>query len=118
MDILSIPLEVGTPFWSQETTLEGITYRLSFRYNQREGAFYLSIGDAHDPSGVDLVSSIKIITNKELTHRFASVVSPWPPGGIMAVSMTPDDSIAGLGDLGTRVVLVYLTGDFWTSVGA
>lgn len=113
--IVRIPFTAGDSHVTQETTLEGVVYTLTFHYSRRENCYYLSIADASDADGNYLVSSIKLVTNRPLLRRWAGAAqmngSVWPPGELIAWSLTPDDSIAGLGDLGDRVVLRYVTSD-------
>ena len=41
--ITTIPTDTFRLFWDQITTLDGVPYLLSFRYNSREKVYYLSI---------------------------------------------------------------------------
>jgi hypothetical protein len=122
-----IPFTPSDVSITQEVALEGTTYKLGFWYNQREGCYYLSVGDASVTDGSWLVSNIKVVTNKGLLRRWAGAaeyssiqngnVPVWPPGELFPLAL-PDDSIATLGDLGDRVVMYYVTADdpFWATV--
>ena len=120
MSMFVIPFTPTDVHVTKEVVLEGTSYRLGFWYNQLEGCYYLHVGDAQVTDGSWLVSSIKIVTNKHLLRRWAGAsqasaleagnVPVWPPGELVAYSL-PDDSIAGLGDLGARVTLYYVTSD-------
>jgi uncharacterized protein DUF6983 len=119
-----IPFNPQDVHVTQEVSLEGTAYKLGFWYNQREGCYYLSIGDPNVTDGSWLVSSIKVVTNKGLLRRWSGAaensaiqmgnVPIWPPGELFPFAL-PDDSIATLGDLGARVTLYYVTSDdpFW-----
>lgn len=96
-------------FFSQTTILEGIPYRMSFQYVQRENCYLLGIGDPAKPTNV--VDGIKIVIGKELIYRWGGVGDPWPPGRLVATTTNWDDSPPSLGDLGTRVILNYVTSD-------
>src|SRR5581483_153992 len=114
MALFKIPFTPGDVHATQETTLEGTVYVLQFIYNQRENCYYLNVGDASQPAGTWLVAGIKVQTNKPLLRRYSGAAaangSIWPPGELVADSTAAsDDSIAGLGDLGSRVVLYYAT---------
>src|ERR1700744_2082502 len=98
---------------TQTTVLEGIAYTLSFTYSQAEKCYYLSVGDPSVTDGSFLVSWIKLQTNRPLLQRWTGAAKAaaerngnssdiWPPGELYALSLTQDDSIAGLGDLGSR----------------
>lgn len=113
--LYTIPFTPGDVHVEQQTTLEGIVYTLKFDYSQRENCYYLSVGDAADKDGTMIISSIKVMTNRPLLRRWRGAASAnsdvWPPGELVAYSTTPDDSIAGLGELGSRVILLYATSD-------
>lgn len=115
MSITVIPLPTGTPFFSQETSLEGVNYRLTFQYSQREDVYYLSIGDP--AATADVVSAMKVFCNKGLIRRWSGVGTPWPPGELVAISKTQDQSPARLNDLGDRVSLLYISSDDSALVG-
>lgn len=110
-----LPFEPGAIHVSQDTTLEGVVYTLTFHYSRRENCYYLTIADASDKDGTPIIASIKVVTNRPLLRRYRGAAANnglvWPPGELVAVSTTPDDSIAGLGDLGSRVILLYATSD-------
>lgn len=117
MAVYVIPIDDSSqPFFTQDTDIEGTSYRLTFAYNQRENAFYLSIGDASEETNV--VDGIKIVCNRGLIRRYDGVGEPWPPGEIHAVPTDGDDTLPGLGDLGQRVILTYTTSDDPNITGA
>lgn len=103
MSVQVIPTDTD-PFYTQETSLDGVRYSLEFRYSQREKVWYLSIGL---PDGTELASGIKVVCNFSLLKYRADV--RLPPGLLVAVSSTPDDSPPGLDELGedARVSLIY-----------
>lgn len=103
MAILQIPTS-PEPFYTQVTDLEGTDYLLTFRWNQREDAYYLTIALSDE---TPLVNGIKIVCSVDLLSRFADV--RLPKGVLMAVPLGVDDSIPRLGELGidARVVLMY-----------
>lgn len=90
--------------YSQRTVLDGREYLLLFRWNQREGRWYLTISDQ---DGAPIVSGVKIVVNFPLiTNRI--VDARRPPGEIFATDTTGADIDPGLDDLGSRVVLIYI----------
>ena len=97
------------PFWSQATTLEGVTFQLSFSYNQRCDCYYLSVADLE---GNDIYVGVKIICNSMLLRKCADADRA-PFGDFWAVSSTPDQSPPRLGELGPggRVTLCYIPSD-------
>lgn len=109
MSILAIPTS-DAPFATQATTLDGTVYELEFRYNQREACWYFSISLE---DGTELLRGIKIVVGVSLLGR--SIDSRLPPGELVAVANTEDDSPPALDELGIdrRVTLTYTpTADF------
>lgn len=101
-------------FWTQTTTLDGVPYQLTFKYNTRESAYYLTIASS-DGSTV-YAQGIKLVSNFPLLRNFST-----PPGELYALATSnTDDSPARLGDLATRgrVALYYAEADTcYTTVG-
>jgi hypothetical protein len=102
------------PFSSISTTLDGVEYILRFTYVQRENCYYLSIEDIN--AGQDLLSGIKIVTGFPLVGQYRGLGN-LPPGELIALTNTQDDSPAGLGELGekARVTLYYADETFLTT---
>jgi hypothetical protein len=97
-----IPTLAGVPRYSQRTVLDGREYVLSFAWNDRAGAWSLSVADA---LGVPIVDGVRINVGLPL---FRLVTDPRCfPGDVIAVDREGlgDPS---LNDLGTRVLLFYL----------
>jgi hypothetical protein len=119
MSWYTIPFTPGDTNPTFPVTLEGVQYVFSFWYNTSENVYYLSIGDPNAAPGVFIISSIKLHTNKPLIARYAGAAAAscaaqgtgfiWPPGELLALTVTNNDAIAGLGDLGARVQLFYVT---------
>ncbi len=105
MTMVVIPTDLVAPFYTQTTSLDGVNYFLTFRYNTREQAYYLSI-DSVD-GAVNYAQGIKLVSNFPLLQSYGDN----PPGELMAVSFSPDDdSPARIGELGDgqRVNLIYM----------
>ena len=100
---LAIPTDQVLSFWDQLTTLDGTDYTLGFRYNAREGVYYMIIADN---AGNVLNGGIKIVSDWLLMQDFNDPTLP--PGDFMAVASGADDSPAALGELGGRVTLYYI----------
>ena len=103
MAVQIIPCDAALPYWDQTTTLDGISYLLQFRYNTRESVYYLSISSAD--GRIDYALGIKLVQSTFLLRPF-----PTPPGEMMVVAATLDDSPPRLGDLadGARCTLLYI----------
>lgn len=104
MSVLVIDTDPTALFWSQTTTLEGVPYLLTFRYNSRESVYYLQIQSAD--ASVTYAQGIKIVPNYFLLRG----IGPLPPGELIAMSTSSDLSPPQLGELGNglRVVLMYI----------
>lgn len=103
----SIPTSPDQPFYTQETTLDGVRYLLDFRYSQRARVWYLAIALADNPSEW-LAGGIKIVCNYPLLRYCADV--RLPRGILVALTDSTDDTPPDLGELGEgkRVTLTYV----------
>lgn len=94
------------PFYSQTTTLEGVTYLLTFTYNERCDCWYLSV-DTEE--GEPIYDGIKLVCQWPLLQKCAD--TRLPPGELLCWSNSPGDtSPAKLNDLadGGRCQLMYI----------
>lgn len=82
------------PFYLQRTSLEGVDYTFEFFWSTRESCWYLDLSTFDD---VEIVSGLKLICNTPLLYRLASATRP--PGELIVISKTDDDSPPGLEDL-------------------
>lgn len=105
----------NSPFFSQTTTLEGVSYLLNFAYSQREDAWYMSMADAN---GVDIYNGIKLICSAPPSAPNALLFKCKDPrrpiGDFFVLSGTQDVSPPGLNDLvlnSGRCQLFYMTSD-------
>ena len=90
MAVYTITPDVTYPAVVQETALDGTTYRLTFRYNERDGYWYLSITDLDDAS---IKPSIKLVPGARFLRY---VVDETRPDGELIVLAAPDrDSLGG-----------------------
>ena len=111
MAVRSINLKSNTPDYRLRVPLDGRTYVLHLRWNQRESVWYLSIADF---DSVPIIEGIRIGTNVPLLRQ--RVRGPRrPPGELFAVApgSTPLDPWryeydAGYAELGTSISLVYV----------
>lgn len=99
--------------WTQSATFEGVTYFLTFQYNQRVSAWYMSIADS---AGVDIYNGVKLTCGIGLLRKCADPRAP--PGVLMVLSATTDMTPPGLADLlpgSGRCTLRYITSD-WVAI--
>jgi hypothetical protein len=112
-EVIPTSFDPAVPFYQQETTLEGRSYLLTFRFNTRANKWFLDIADE---SGSPIAEGDTIVANWPLFRKV--VDSRLPPGMLLALDRSHDDpaegfkrlyTAPGLTELGTRVQLVYLT---------
>ncbi len=103
----TIPTDTSSLYWDQVTQLEGIEYTLQFRWAVREGCWYLGI---YDQDANPLALSIRLVVSFPLLRRFTD--PRLPPGVLFCCDMSgADQDIVDYTDLGTRVLLTYVTSD-------
>lgn len=79
-------------------------YRLQFRYNQRANRYSLNV---LTEDGEPVILSVMLEPNTDLLNRvFYRTTTPL---GVLTIILqdTKDDSAPGLGEIGSRVKLVY-----------
>ncbi len=103
MPVFDLPTSTTDPNYSIEVTLDGRVFRLLFKFNGRDQAWYLDLFDADD---VLLRSGIRIVNDWLLFRLWQTETRP--EGDSMAIAQGADTSIAGLQDLGERVLLTYI----------
>lgn len=99
-----LPIKQEGARFSAAYELDGITYALEFRWNDRDGAWFLQVGDAN---GVPLISGLKVCLGILLLGRATSKLLP--PGDFMAIDTAGRNAEAGFEDLGRRVQILYFT---------
>jgi hypothetical protein len=92
MSVYTITPDVTYPAVLQETTLDGTTYRLTFRYNERDGYWYLTIADVDD---VVIKPSVRLVAGARFLRY---IVQDTRPGGELIVLSTPDRDSLGSSD--------------------
>lgn len=82
--------------------LGGVSYSFELRWNHREAAWFLTLGDGE---GLPIVAGIRVVTAYSLLSRFTD--ERLPPGLLFAIDTAGGDVDPGLDDLGHRVQIVY-----------
>ena len=102
-----LPLSPGIPAYRVATALGDIGYVFDVRWNHRDECWYL---DAFEDDGVTVIFyGVKIVLGAHLgrIHRHALVTD----GALIAYDTSRQLIDAGLDDLGSRVVVVYVPAD-------
>jgi hypothetical protein len=99
---LILPLRDDVPHFGFTTELDGVTFGLEFRWNGRDSAWYFNLTDA---DGAMLLAGLRVVVRHLYLGRFRYL--GLPAGELEFIDTTDADEEAGLGDLGSRVLLVY-----------
>ena len=107
MAFLLVDTDTSSLNYSQVTQIEGVEYVMHFYWSTREDCWYL---DITDQEGDEIAMGVRLVVNWPLLRRF---VDPrLPTGALVAVDMTGTGTdIEASTDLGTRVLLFYITAD-------
>lgn len=100
--MILIPLRNDLPDYSFQIELDGKTYGLRLRLNQRDGSWYFDVRDAEDTV---LVAGRRLVIGLPLLRRYTD--ERLPPGELLAVDSSGANEEAGPADLGARVRLFY-----------
>lgn len=100
---VSLPCRTdGDPNYDMTIPLDGVTYVITVRWNDREASWYLDIADEQ---AVPILLGLKVLPNVALGAKCRDVRKP--PGLLIATSSTDDQSPPGFEELGGRVELIY-----------
>ncbi len=109
MAILQIDtgLAQTSKYFDQLTQLEGVEYLFTFLWSDREGCWYVELGDQ---DGNPIASGVRLVLGASLLRRFTD--TRLPPGLLTLVDYTGTGfDLASPGDLGVGYQLMYLTSD-------
>ena len=101
---LTIPLRQGLPYFSLQVQLEAVTYTLTFRWNDRQSAWFMDI--ANEDESTIYESGVRVVVGYPLAVNTAN---RQPPGVFIAIDTTKKDEDPGLNELGARVQLLYFS---------
>lgn len=98
-----IPLRNDAPFFDVRVILSEDEYVLSFNWNERESAWYMSLFDS---LSVPIKEGVRLSVGNALLRSLT--YSPRrPPGDFIVLDTSNKDIDPGLTDLGQRVIVVY-----------
>lgn len=107
MALLVLDTNTTALYFDQLVQLEGVEYLFTFQWSDRESAWYINIADQ---DGNQIASLIRLIVAWPLLRRFQD--PRLPLGLLICADMTQQNTdIAASTDLGSRVLLVYVTSD-------
>lgn len=102
-----IPVRPDLPFQVMQVTLDGVPLSLEFRWNQREGSWYMAIRSEDEET--TYAEGVKVVVDWSLAYRWPDVRTLL--GKFMAIDTSGAHANPGLRDLGDRVQLVYIPRD-------
>lgn len=96
----------GSYWYSRTYTLGEADYSLDFSFNSRMGSWFLDVSDAN---GSPIVTSIRLIPNRNLLAQFSD--TRLPPGVLFVNDSSGNAIEPGVGELGEgqRCQLVFFT---------
>lgn len=101
---LDLPIVQEGPHFRFVTELDGVAYSFEFRWNDREEAWFVTVGDGE---GTPIAASVRVVVNWPLLARFAD--PRLPTGVLLALDTEARDREAGYEDLGRRVLVTYFS---------
>ena len=104
MAVFILPTSTTQPFYSFEVVLDGGTFTLEFKFNERDSAWYFSILTV---DGTHLRSGLRVVTEWNLLRLWADYTSR-PSGSITSLGLGGIARPAAIDELGKEVLLGYL----------
>jgi hypothetical protein len=103
MTITRIPTSITDANYEFTISLDNVEYKLSFRFNSRDEAWYLTI---LTPDDIVLRAGIKVVNEWVLTRLWVAVNRP--AGDLVTVNQGELLNPPLLDELGTKALLDYL----------
>jgi len=100
---LIIPARSDTATYIFTIELEGAIYQFRMQFNDRDQSWFFDILDV---DGNVIRQGVKVVANWPLLRLVASELRP--PGELYAVDLTGEARRAGVEDLGSEILFVYL----------
>jgi hypothetical protein len=102
MGVHMLPLRTDLPHYLFSVELEGRTYTVELRWNERAAGWFLSLLTADE---VPIVQGRRVVVGFPLLARTRDF--RLPPGELEAIDTTGSGRDPGLTELGARVQLMY-----------
>ena len=103
MSVFEVPTFTDPSNYRQQIELDGVVFELSFNFNSRDNRWYLDILDV---AGVQLRSSMRLVTSMALMLRWKELTRP--AGELGMIDPSSQDLEATLDDIGVAVFLTYV----------
>ena len=100
--IIDLPIKQEGAHFGFSVELGGVSYALTFRWNDRLEQWCLDVADG---DGNALASGVRVVVGVPLLQRFRNPALP--TGLLMAVDTDGGDRDPGFEDLGRRVAVSY-----------
>ncbi len=102
--MIELPVNQEGPLFGFATELDGVTYGLTFRWNNRVEQWVMDLSDGE---GTLLVAGIRVVIDTPLLARYRGRANT-PPGEMMAIDTSGQSMESDLEAIGRRVVLFYV----------
>jgi len=103
MAIDRLPLTIDVPFYDFEVELDGVEFKLEFRYNDRDNSWYMTVLDTDDTI---LRAGIRVVTEWSLLRLWQEASRP--AGNIISINQGVVTEPPTLNQLGVDVLLNYV----------
>jgi len=107
MTMIELPVDTTTTANEEILQLEGVEYLFRFYWLDRSSVWVLNI---YDQDENELALGLRLVVNVSLFGRFQD--TRLPPGMLLCSDLSgADEDPRVITDLGTRVILAYITSD-------
>lgn len=112
--MLVLPVEQTSAWFEFGIELEGVVYHFTFRFNDRDGAWYFDITNAR---GDLLAQGLKAVSETPLLMALRTLPG-LPPGELIVRDTAGLDEEPTFDSLGRRHLMMYLTAAELAELGA
>lgn len=101
--MIELPLVPSVPHYRVSTQLDDVQFILDVRWNSRDDAWYIDLlAEDEEPISVGMKVTLGSFLGSRSAHE------EFPDGFFLTVDTSGEGSEAGLDDMGTRVVVLYI----------
>ena len=102
MAVFDLPTSTTLPFYNFEVELDGVTFKLEFKFNVRGDTWYMTILDPNDNI---LRAGLRVVNEYTILRLWQEATRP--DGEIIAIPLGGQTTPATLEQLGEDVILTY-----------